>query len=77
MIRDELKRYSISLPPELVAEIDKLARRARKHRGPFIAAALEDFVANRRLMHAREDADEQIRSIEERLEVALARVRAV
>lgn len=75
MIRDGFKRYSITLDPGLVGEIDKLARRAGKHRGPFIAELLEDVIANRRLQQARDDADElrvmllrRIRSAMERIE---------
>ncbi|MDE0383808.1 MAG: hypothetical protein OXI22_08000 [Defluviicoccus sp.] len=74
MIRDGFKRYSITLDPGLVGEIDKLARRAGMHRGPFIGEFLEDVIANRRLQHARDDADElrtmllrRIRAAEERI----------
>ncbi|MCY4121866.1 MAG: hypothetical protein OXG72_13200 [Acidobacteria bacterium] len=77
MIRDGLKRYSIALPPELVADIDRLARRASMHRGPFIARALEDFVANRRLEHARADADELRVMLMRRVRGALERIERI
>lgn len=75
MIAEGMKRYSITLDPGLVGEIDKLARRAGMHRGPFIAQLLEDVIANRRLQHARDDADElrtlllwRIRAAEQRIQ---------
>ena len=75
MIRDGLRRYSIALPPELVADLDILARIARKHRSALVIEALEHWVANRALMHAVETAADARNGIEWRLETALEAVR--
>ncbi|MDE0032118.1 MAG: hypothetical protein OXU75_03185 [Deltaproteobacteria bacterium] len=77
MIADGKKRYSITLDPGLVGEIDKLARRAGMHRGPFIAEVLEDVIANRRLQHARADADELRVILMRRIRAAMERIERI
>lgn len=81
-ISSELKRFSISLPPALIADLDRLARRRAMHRAHVVREALESWLNTATLAMSAEDASEhfdklewQLRRAEEATAYALERVK--